>query len=234
MSTWLDYWHQPEGLFAGSPHVAAIAERFVRDLPKQVPFQPGQVLLDYGCGEALTAGPLADAGLRVMLYDRSRYFDNLVRERLGDTPRVDILDEAGLAALPDGSVDVVVTNSVLQYLSAEELTAVAIFAARILKPDGVWVLADVVPPRSGLWQDVTELIADAFRGGFLIDRVSSMVRLAVSRYRTVRDEIGLSHYGDDDLKTALAPAGLALIRAPENLGWSARRRTYMARLTDAE
>lgn len=229
MSTWLDYWNAPDAMFTGSRHARAHAERFVDALPGIVSLTPGAVLLDLGCGEAPAAPRLAAAQVTVLLFDPSHHFEALLRDRHAAVDGITVLDVTGLDALAEGSVDVVLTNSVLQYLSRDEFAELAARVARLLAADGVWVLADVVAPGGGAMGDVGRMLLDSWRRGFLAESLLALLRLRRSRYRARRRELGLSAYSDADVEAVLAPHGLVARRTPENLGWSPDRRTYVAR-----
>jgi hypothetical protein len=69
------------------------------------------------------APSLANRGLIILLYDRSRVVRQRLHERWAAVAGVRVLDDAELAGLPSGSLDMVLINSVVQYLSEAEFDA---------------------------------------------------------------------------------------------------------------
>ncbi len=103
-------------------------------------FEPGLSLLDVGCGNGLVAfGALERGAGRVVFADIS---ETLLDECRSIAAELEVLDRCvfvssgadDLAAVPDGSVDVVTTRSVLIYV-AELERAFAEFS-RVLRPGG--------------------------------------------------------------------------------------------------
>jgi SAM-dependent methyltransferase len=151
-----------------------------------------------------------------------------LRERFGGNARIAVIAPEDLAGLADASLDLVVANSLLQYLSLDELrTLLAIWSAK-LKPEGRLVLADVVPPDVSPVQDARALMSFAWQGGFLWAAALGLVRTAFSEYRRVRDALGLSHYGEAEMIEILRSCGYTAERRPQNLGHNQARLTFLA------
>ena len=74
-----------------------------------------------------------------------------LQERLATNAKVTILSPEEVSAIPDGSLDLIVVNSLLQYLSLEELRGLLKLWKSKLKTDGRLVIADVVPPGLSRW-----------------------------------------------------------------------------------
>jgi arsenite methyltransferase len=119
--------------------VAQLAE--VRDrILDNAAFEPGERLLDVGCGNGLIAfGALARGAGRVVFADVSQpLLDECgaIARDLGVDDRCEfVLAHADdLGDVPDGSVDVVTTRSVLIYVRDKERAFVEFF--RVLRPGG--------------------------------------------------------------------------------------------------
>jgi hypothetical protein len=56
-----------------------------------------------------------------------------------------------------------------------------------------------------------------------------LARTAFSDYRRIRDEIGLSQYGEEELIEILDEAGFSAERAKRNLGHNPARMTFIGR-----
>jgi len=101
--------------------------------------RPGEVVLDVGTGEGLLAFGALDRGARVIFSDVSDDLLELCREQaaaLGVLDRCDFVTASAtdLAPVPDGSVDVVTTRSVVIYL--EDKAAAFRAFHRVLRPGG--------------------------------------------------------------------------------------------------
>ena len=101
--------------------------------------EPGETVLDVGCGTGLIGfGALDRLGPegRVIFSDVSAELLDECRRRAGDDPRCTFVRAAAddLAALPDASVDVVTTRSVLIYCTRKPAAFAEFF--RVLRPGG--------------------------------------------------------------------------------------------------
>ena len=99
-----------------------------------------------------------------------------------------------VAALPDGRLDLIVTNSVAQYLTEDELTRLLAMFRRLLAPDGTLIFADVIPPDVGALSDVSALLRYAAKHGFLVAALVGLVKTSVSPYRKIRSTLGIAQY----------------------------------------
>lgn len=225
---WRDFWNQDTPIYVSERHKALHYRMIARDIAALVP-SPDTVALDYGCGEALAADRVAARCARLYLCDAAPLVRDRLRERFAADPRIVVLAPEDAAGLPDASLDLVVANSVVQYLSLDELRALLRLAHAKLKPDGRLVLADVIPPEAGPLADAKALLAFAWRGGFLKDAVVGLARTAASDYRSLRDELGLAQYGEAEMIELLRDYDFAADRRPENIGHNQARMTFVAR-----
>jgi ubiquinone/menaquinone biosynthesis C-methylase UbiE len=124
-----------------------------------------------------------------------------------------------------------VMNSVVQYMTAEELDAALAVIKRLLKPTGRLVLGDILRPEIGMPTDVYALLRFAAKHGFLKDALKGLLSTALSDYRQLRSRIGLQRYSEADITARLARVGLSATRAPFNIGHNPWRMTFVARST---
>jgi ubiquinone/menaquinone biosynthesis C-methylase UbiE len=117
---------------------------------------PGDRVLDVGCGTGVLAARLAQRGCRVTGIDISPLMlaqaaERLQEEDLGDEV---VLRELGAVdldtAFPDASFDAVVSTLVFSELSDEEIEYTLAEAGRILGQGGQLIIADEVLPDSVL------------------------------------------------------------------------------------
>ncbi|WP_307962233.1 methyltransferase domain-containing protein, partial [Salinispora arenicola] len=90
--------------------------------------------------------------------------------RFAGNPKVDVVQPAALAELVDSSVDLMVVNSVVQYLRRDELRQLLVLARRLLTPDGRLVIGDVIPRRASVISEVAAILRLASRERFLVGR----------------------------------------------------------------
>jgi SAM-dependent methyltransferase len=117
----------------------------------------GETLLDVGCGDGLIAfGALERGAKRVIFSDISEDLLDVSRELAEGDARAEFVQAAAedLSRIPDASVDVVTTRSVLIYV-ADKARAFAEFL-RVLKPGGRLSAFEPInrfgcPERDGFW-----------------------------------------------------------------------------------
>ena len=113
-----------------------------------------------------------------------------------------------IAALPPGSLDVVVLHSVAQYLSPKELDELLVLFRRLLGADGVFILGDIIPPHVSALGDAAALLHFAARNGFLGAALVGLGRTFVSDYWRLRSNLGLTRYGEGGGDGEADPRGL--------------------------
>jgi len=116
--------------------------------------QSGDTVLDIGCGTGTLAIMMARKGARVKGIDISKPMLSVARERIdqsGQRERIDLMEASivGLAKhFKDESVDKIVSTLVFSELSSDERQYALAESRRILKKDGLLIIADEVRPES--------------------------------------------------------------------------------------
>ena len=110
-------------------------------------------------------------------------------------------------------IDLVVMNSVAQYMTPDELDSAFAVVRRLLKPSGRLVLGDILRPEVGMARDVLALLKFARTHGFLKDALYGLASTALSDYRQLRTRVGLQRYGENEMIEKLARAGFSASRA---------------------
>ena len=224
---WRAFWNRDTPIYASERHKAFHYRGIADDVAALVP-HAGAVVLDHGCGEALSADRVAGSCARLLLLDAASLVRGRLSARFAGHPRIAVVAPEDLADLGDGSLDLVVANSLAQYLTRAELTGLlAVWRAK-LKPDGRLVLADILPPNLGALADALALLAFAARGGFLPAALTGLVRTALSDYRRLRGTLGLARYAEGDMLALLASAGYRARRLSRNLGHNQNRLAFEA------
>ncbi|MBO4226777.1 class I SAM-dependent methyltransferase [Bradyrhizobium neotropicale] len=227
MDEWIDYYDSTHTIYVSKLHRDLHFRIVARDIIAYIT-SPDAVVLDYACGEALSAAEVADACATLYLAEPAPGVRGRLIARFAPNTKIRVrsLDEVGQMA--EGSVDLVIMNSVAQYMTAEELDAAFAVIRRLLKPSGRLILGDVLRPEVGMGRDVLALLGFGARHGFLRDALLGLISTALSDYRQLRTRIGLQRYGEEAMLKKLAAAGFKASRAPRNIGHNPWRMTFIA------
>lgn len=221
--SWQAFWDGSHSIYVNDRHVAAHYARIAEDLVTLLADRPGAVLLDWGCGDALASPRLAAAGLTLELYDAVPAVRERVASRFASAPGITVLDDAAWASHPPASLDVILVNSVLQYLPRDAPAGLLPHFRTLLKPGGMLLLADLIPPDAGMLDDIRALLAGAARHGYLLAALRGLVATFFSPYRKLRRDIGLTTWSEADMVNELKAYGFAATRLPRNIGFSPLR-----------
>jgi len=153
--------------------------------------------------------------------------------RFGGNHKIEVRAPDEVAGIADRSVDLVVMHSVAQYLTTAELDAAFARLHRLLKPDGQFVLGDVLQPDVPAATDAGALLGFGAAHGFFVAAIWGLARTLFSRYWRLRSSLGLSRYGESDMIAKLAAAGFTAHREKLNIGHNQARMTFLARLSGA-
>ncbi len=185
-------------------------------------------VLDYGCGEAAYAERLVRKAAQLTLCEAAPSLRERIKARVAHERSIAVLAPDEVAALPDGSFDVVIMHSVSQYLSPAELDALLAQFRRLLQPSGKLVIGDVVQPDIPAWKDAIALLRFGWREGFFLAAFSGLMRTVFSDYAKLRKNAGLTRYRQDDMMAKLEAAGYRAARSPRNIGHLQTRMTFTA------
>ncbi|WP_128089543.1 class I SAM-dependent methyltransferase [Bradyrhizobium viridifuturi] len=227
MDDWIDYYDSTHTIYASRLHRDLHFQVIANDIIGYIT-SPDAVVLDYACGEALSAVKVANACAQLYLAEPAPGVrGRLVARFAADTRiRVRSLDE--LKNMAADSIDLVVMNSVAQYMTPQELDSAFDVIHRLLKPSGRFVLGDILRPEVGMARDVIALLRFAATHGFLRDALVGLASTALSDYRQLRTRIGLQRYREDEMIKKLAAAGFTGKRASRNIGHNPWRMTFVA------
>jgi len=226
---WRDFWNQENPIYVNERHRVLHCDRIARGIGDLVE-APGWSVLDHGSGEALSADLVARRCALLYLFDAAPKVQDKQRMRFGNNQKIIVLTNESLDAIPDGSLDMVVANSLLQYLSHAECEFLLDFWRAKLKQEGKLVLADILPPKPDALADIRALLHFAWQGGFFFAACAGLVSTWFSDYRQLRSSLGLTGYAESDLRVLLAAHGFEGTRAPNNLGHNQSRMMIVARV----
>lgn len=226
--SWRDYWNADTPIYVSDRHKLLHYGLIARDIAGYLP-GPDASVLDHGCGEALAAARIAAACGRLYLCDGAPLVRERLRARFDRDPKVRVLAPEEFVAVPEHGLDLVVVNSLLQYLSHEEFSDLLGLWHSKLTDGGRLVIGDVIPHATGPLDDVRALLGFAWSGGFLRAALVGLARTALSDYGRLRNELGLTRYDEAEMLTLLRERGFSAERAAANIGHNPKRMTFVAR-----
>jgi ubiquinone/menaquinone biosynthesis C-methylase UbiE len=228
MDDWIDYYDSTHTIYASKLHRDLHFQLIARDIIGYIGSSDA-VVLDYACGEALSAAKVADACSMLYLAEPAPGVRGRLIARFAPNMRIRVRSLEDLRKMPEHSIDLVVMNSVSQYMTPEELDSAFLTIRRLLKQSGRLVLGDVLRPEVGMPRDIIALLRFAAHNGFLRDALLGLISTALSDYRQLRSRIGLHRYSEADMIAKLAAGGFSASRVPVNIGHNPWRMTFVAR-----
>ena len=244
--SWREFWEGETPIYVNERHtllhyrlIARDILDAINDLPASPPRDDGPgsddaatslrpVVLDQGCGEALSADEIAARCERLYLCDAAASVRERLRARFAPTKNIVVINPVEVADLSEASVNLVVANSLVQYLTRPELASVLRLWRHVLKPQGRLLLSDVPARGASPVTDATALLRFGWRGGFLFAALGGLARTALSDYRKLRAELGFASYDEAEALALLAEAGFSARRHRPNLGHNQARMAFLA------
>jgi ubiquinone/menaquinone biosynthesis C-methylase UbiE len=228
MDDWIDYYDSTHTIYASKLHRDLHFQIVARDIIGYIT-SPEAVVLDYACGEALSAGRVAEACARLYLAEPAPGVRGRLIARFAPNLKIKVRSLDELRNMEAQSIDLVVMNSVTQYMTPTELDSALAVIRRLLKPNGRLMAGDILRPDVGMIRDVIALLRFAWAHGFLKDAMIGLISTALSDYRQLRSQVGLQRYSEKEMIAKLADAGFTASRAHSNIGHNPWRMTFVAR-----
>jgi SAM-dependent methyltransferase len=225
---WLAFWDGPHSIYVNARHKDVHYRLIAQQIAALVPRGDARVL-DYGSGEALHADIVAAAAGELLLCEAAPRVRASVAARFAGNGKIRVVAPEDVARLGGQSLDLVVLHSVAQYLTPAETDALFALFRRLLRPHGLFVVSDVIPPHVPAATDAMALLRFGAGHGFLPAAIVGLGRTLVSDYWRLRTRIGLTRYDEGAMLHKLAAAGFAAQRAADNIGHNPARMTFVAR-----
>jgi SAM-dependent methyltransferase len=227
-SDWIDFWDTKHSIYVNERHEAAHFKRIAEDLRSYAP--ANGAMLDYGCGEALSAGIVAEPVARLILCEPAPNVRAKLAARFAGNGKIAVRKPDDIAPMAAQSFDVIVMHSVSQYLDTAEFDALLKMFHRLLKPGGTLLLGDVIPRRLSAFGDARALLRFGRRNGFWWAALGGLIRTRFSSYWRLRKATGLSRYSESEIIKKFEDAGFTAERARPNIGHNNKRMTFLARI----
>ncbi len=228
MDDWIDYYDSTHTIYVSKLHRDLHFELLAKEIIGYIS-SPDAVVLDYSCGEALSAALVAEACGQLYLAEPAPGVRGRLIARFAPNTKIRVRSLDDVRKMQENSVDLVVMNSVAQYLTPDEFDATLAVIRRLLKPGGRLILGDILRPDVGMIRDVLALLQFGYRHGFLKDALIGLISTALSDYRQLRSRVGLHRYSEAEMIAKLAANGFTASRAHFNIEHNQSRMTFVAR-----
>lgn len=226
-SDWQEFWDGAHSIYVCQKHKHVHYYNIGKEIGEYSPGPEAQ-LLDYGCGEALGSHVLSFYCRTLSLFDTSPKLQAELKRNFATNPRIEVINEHDFQLAPKSTYDMIVCNSVLQYIDQAEFAYLLSLWREQLKPGGFLLIADVIPPHVSALEDAQALLNFAWQHGFFFPALLGLCRTFFSSYRKLRSEIGLTTYTEERFREILREAGFAVRRASKNIGHNQARMTFVA------
>jgi SAM-dependent methyltransferase len=231
MSDWISFYDFKHSvIYVNARHRDVHYRVIAEDIRDYVPPHSAQVL-DYGCGEATSADLVAAAAAHLTLVEAAPNVRAALTARYAANEKISVLTPDEAAARPAASFDLIVMHSVAQYLTADEFDRLLGVFHQLLKPDGLLIVGDIVPPQMAAPAAAFALLRFGLENGFFWAAVGGLIRIFLSDYFRLKKSHGLSHYTESAMLERLTEADYSAKRAARNIGHNPWRMTFTARLS---
>src|SRR6202166_4255891 len=153
MDDWIDYYDSTHTIYASRLHRDLHFQLIAKDIIGYIT-SPDAVVLDYACGEALSAAAVAEACGKLYLAEPAPGVRGRLIARFAPNTKIRVRSLEDLRKMEEKSIDLVVMNSVAEYMTPAELAAALAVIRRLMKQTGRLVIGDILRPEVGMFTDV--------------------------------------------------------------------------------
>ena len=228
MTSWIDFWNADHSIYVNDKHKQAHSEKVFNDILRYLP-KDNCTILDFGCGEALYALKLNQVCDNLILVDSSSNIIKKLQAKTVDYESIKILSVSDCCMITDNSIDFILVNSVLQYLSFKQTQEVLLLFYRILKNNGKLIIADIVSNEQSILSDISSLLKFSYQNGFFFFALLGLLKTYFSNYRSLRKDLGLSLYSSQDFINLMLKSHFRTKMEPLNFGHNQNRFCFSAK-----
>ena len=227
MKSWIEFWNAEHSIYVNNVHKLAHAKKIYNDMCSEIQGE-NYSILDFGCGEALYAEGISKKCAELVVMDTSCKVRKLLMERTRGVENITITNNSDLLKFEDEKFDLIVVNSVFQYLNKlETIRALELFH-RILKHNGKLIIADIIPPNLSILSDVFSLLRFSIENAFFLSAIVGLFKTYISDYKNLRKQIGLSVYSSDQFIKLLSNSNFVAELESQNFGHNQKRCCFRA------
>ena len=229
MGDWIAFWDSEHSIYVNARHRDVHYRTIAQDIRAHLP--PDATVLDYGCGEALSAGDRRRGARRLILCDAAPKVRAALAARFAGHANIEVRspDEIAGAARRLARCRGDAFGRAISHARRTRCAARAVPAAAAPR-------RPVHPrrrhPAGGLGGDRRDGAAALCRArtAFSSPRSLGLARtVALTDYWRLRSNLGLTRYGEAAMLGKLDAAGFSAQRAPANIGHNPARMTFLAR-----
>jgi len=202
----------------------AEARDYFRRLTDAVSWQGTERVLDFGCGLGFVSERIAAKAGSLTYWDYSRNMLAVAEKRLTGVGQARKADLGDPARDPSRAFDLIVVNSVIQYMGRSELESWLGRWREMLDDEGRLLISDIISPDSSFLKEVRDTLAFSAREGFLI-RTLLQDSVQYLRYLRTRKQATMTQYAEDEIRALAERAGLRFEVLPANLTYKQLRYT---------
>lgn len=211
---WAAYW---ERLGGTESFFREQAKEYVVNLECALELNRNARVLDFGCGFGFVAEMLAPKVGEVFLWDVSVNMRRRARLNLADHQNIRFLDLSEPQAIArELKFDLIVVNSVVQYMSLDQFAAWLVMWRTMLAAGGRIVVSDLIPPEYQSMSDLVDLLKFSIRRDVLGSALLQAMR-DMGRYWMMRRSCPLARTCMEDLGELSKAADLSVSCLPRNL-----------------
>ena len=220
--TWDSYWNSTN---INRDIMQVWAAYFVGLYEKTFGFTGSEVVLDFGAGFGNVSFFIRNKAQKIYLYDKSEYMVEVLKVNFQNSKNMHIipsLDEI------DEKVDIIIVNSVLQYMSPDEFKKSLIELQRICKPETRIVFSDVIPHNYSKVTDFFVQLKLSLKFNFFRKLVLYAVSNSLFSPSLSLSSNYLTKYDEGELKAILSEFNFTSEKMKSNFTFSKKRYTLIS------
>jgi len=227
--SWPDYWEKntgDNGLFHG------IAADYYRNFQNRFSTNSRARILDFGCGPGYLALMLGGTAAKVYAFDQSKGMRDSATARTRSMANVTVVDHLNEETVEP--LDYVVANSVLQYMTMDEVRETLNNLRNLLRSEGEIILSDVLGEPLDAKKEVFDLLLRALLRGYFIAQFWRFFSLFFSNYSRVSKTTSLTVFKPQALAELAKSCGFEFELLDQNLVGSRQRYSASLRPTGGQ
>jgi cyclopropane fatty-acyl-phospholipid synthase-like methyltransferase len=195
-------------------------------LDRAIDLSSRKSVLDFGCGLGFVSALLCSRVAKLDYWDYAPNMRDAASDRLSAFPNASPVDLSSLHGGIAGKYDLIVINSVIQYMSEDELLAWLHRWRAMLAADGELIISDIILPEPAFFIEVRDSLLFARKCGFLLRTLKNDFWQYL-RYLRARRHATMTRYSKEGFSALAGKAGLGVRFLDENLTYRSNRFTSL-------